>query len=103
MLSTCKWRVLPTCKVYISQARATPCERFDGSISDICSVTEMEVVEVFAEKTDVLDGAIGELGTFGQDKISDLGRMRYDAVDGIVGDECAGSKVEHAKVIQRFG
>lgn len=48
----------PTCEVYISQPRATPCKRFDGSVGDVCRMTEMEVVEMFAEKTDVLDCAI---------------------------------------------
>lgn len=38
-------------------------------------MTEMEVMEVFAEKTDVLDCAIGELCTLGQDKVSNLGRV----------------------------
>lgn len=42
---------------------------------------------MFAEKTDVVDGAIGEVYALGQDKVSDLWCVRYDTIDGIVCDE----------------
>ena len=35
-------------------------------------MTEVEVVQMLSEKADILDSAIGELRTLGQDKVSDL-------------------------------
>ena len=87
MLDTWKESVRPTCKVHVSQPCATPCKGLDGSVGYVCGVTEVEVVKMFSEKADILDSAIGEFCTLGQDKVSDLWCVRYDAVNGIVGDE----------------